>query len=329
MIITQTPLRVSFAGGGTDLQAFYGLHEGAVVSTAIDKYVFLIVKERFDSKIYLNYSTKEIVDSVDEIQHDIFREALRLVGVESGVEITSLADIPSSGSGLGSSSSFTVGLLNALYVYANNPQPAERLAQDACKIEIEILGKPIGKQDQYIAAYGGLRKFTFKKDETVENRLINLNNEEKRRFGSQIQLFFTDITRKADAILSEQKRTTVNKQDALLEMKNQVDKIVESLENDNFHEVGKILHSGWELKKSLASKISNPSINEMYQIARDFGAIGGKICGAGGGGFLLTSCSREKQTNLRKGLKDFKEMPFMLEDSGSKVIFNIARYTWK
>lgn len=329
MIITQTPLRVSFAGGGTDLQAFYGLHEGAVVSTAIDKYVFLIVKERFDSKIYLNYSTKEIVDSVDEIQHDIFREALRLVGVESGVEITSLADIPSSGSGLGSSSSFTVGLLNALYVYANNPQPAERLAQDACKIEIEILGKPIGKQDQYIAAYGGLRKFTFKKDETVENRLINLNNEEKRRFGSQIQLFFTDITRKADAILSEQKRTTVNKQDALLEMKNQVDKIVESLENDNFHEVGKILHSGWELKKSLASKISNPSINEMYQIARDFGAIGGKICGAGGGGFLLTSCSREKQTNLRKGLKDFKEMPFMLEDSGIKVIFNIARYTWK
>lgn len=329
MIITQTPLRISFAGGGTDLKAFYGLHEGAVVSTAIDKYVFVIVKERFDNKIYLNYSTKEIVDSVDDIQHDIFREALRLVGIENGVEITSLADIPSSGSGLGSSSSFTVGLLNALYTYANEPQPAEKLAQDACKIEIDILGKPIGKQDQYIAAYGGLRQFKFKKDETVENNLVNLSNEQKRRFGSQIQLFFTDITRKADAILSEQKKSTVNKQDALIQMKSQVDRIVQHLENDDFGEIGKIMHEGWELKKSLASKISNPSINEMYQIAKDFGALGGKICGAGGGGFLLTYCPRERQTNLRLGLKDFREMPFMLEDSGSKVIFNIARYTWK
>ncbi len=329
MIISQTPLRISFAGGGTDLKAFYELHEGSVVSTAIDKYVFVIVKERFDNKIYLNYSTKEIVDSVDDIQHDIFREALRLVGIESGVEITSLADIPSSGSGLGSSSSFTVGLLNALYTYANEPQPAEKLAQDACKIEIEILGKPIGKQDQYIAAYGGLRKFNFKKDETVENELVKLTNEQKRRFGSQIQLFFTDITRKADAILSEQKKRTVNKQDALIEMKSQVDRIIGHLEEDDFGEIGKTMHEGWELKKSLASKISNPSINEMYQIAKDFGALGGKICGAGGGGFLLTYCPREMQTNLRLGLKDFREMPFMLEDSGSKVIFNIARYTWK
>lgn len=329
MIISQTPLRISFAGGGTDLKAFYELHEGEVVSTAIDKYVFVIVKERFDDKIYLNYSSKEIVDSVDEIQHEIFREALRLVGIKSGVEITSLADIPSTGSGLGSSSSFTVGLLNSLYTYANNPQSPEKLAQDACKIEIDILGKPIGKQDQYIAAYGGLRKFIFKKDESVENKLLKLTNEQKRRFGSQIQLFFTDITRKADAILSEQQKATVNKQDVLIQMKSQVEQISEYLETDNFNEIGKVMHEGWKFKKSLASKISNSSINEMYQIARDFGALGGKICGAGGGGFLLTYCPRERQTNLRLGLKEFREMPFMLEDSGSKVIFNIARYTWK
>ncbi|MCC7429710.1 GHMP kinase [bacterium] len=329
MIITQTPLRVSFAGGGTDLKEFYELHEGSVISTAIDKYVFVIVKERFDDKIYLNYSTKEIVDSVDEINHDIIREAMKLVGIKSGIEITSLADIPSSGSGLGSSSSFAVGLLNALYAYANNPQTPEKIAQDACKIEIEILKKPIGKQDQYIAAYGGLRKFVFKKDGTVDNFVPNLTSEQKRRFGSQVLLFFTDLTRKADSILEEQQRVTVSKQDALLMMKSQVDEIFAYLEEDSFHKIGSVLHEGWLLKKSLTSKISSTSIDAMYKTAREFGALGGKICGAGGGGFLLTYCRREEQTKLRKGLSDFKEMPFMLEDSGSKVIFNIARYNWK
>jgi len=185
MIISQTPLRISFAGGGTDLPSFYHHEDGWVISSAIDKYIFVIIKERFDNKIYINYSKKEIVDRVDDIEHDLVREAMRKTGVEKGVEITTLADIPSSGSGLGSSSSVTVGLLNALYAYRGELVTAERLAREACDIEINILGKPIGKQDQYIAAYGGVRFFQFKSNEEVVVEPINLDNSRKRKFGSK------------------------------------------------------------------------------------------------------------------------------------------------
>ncbi|MBN2012301.1 GHMP kinase [candidate division KSB1 bacterium] len=329
MIISQTPLRISFAGGGTDLKSFYGNEEGWVVSSAIDKYVFIIVKERFDDKIYVNCSKKEIADHVDEIEHGLVREAMRITGVKYGVEITTLADIPSSGSGLGSSSSVTVGLLNALYAYQGIQVTAEQLAKEASEIEIDILGKPIGKQDQYIAAYGGVRFFRFMPDDTVTNEKINLVNSKNRMFGSNLMLFYTGKTRQADRILSEQKAQTVNKMDFLREMKYQAREIRECLDAHHFDRIGEILGDGWELKKKLATQISNPDIDNMYKRAREAGAIGGKISGAGGGGFMLLYCPREVQHKVRNALHEYREFPFFLEKDGSKIIFNVRRYEWK
>ena len=204
MIITQTPLRISFAGGLTDFADFYTREDGLVVSAAIDKYIFVIINERFDDRIYINYSKREAVDHPDEIEHDLIREALRLTGVTRGVEITTLTDIPSEGSGLGSSSSITVGLLNALYTYCGNPQPTEKLARDACEIEIDRCGQPIGKQDQYIAAYGGLRGFTFRPG-GVEVERLGLADGHAERLSDSLMLFYTNKTRKAETVLREQK----------------------------------------------------------------------------------------------------------------------------
>ena len=202
MIIAQTPLRVSLAGGGTDLQQFYDIEDGRTISLAIDKYVFVIVSERFDSKVYVNYSKKEIVDHVDELQHELVREAMRMTDLSAGVEVTMLADIPSEGSGLGSSSSLTVGLLNAFHMYCGRQVTAEQLAREACQIEIDICGKPIGKQDQYIAAYGGVHEFQYRRDGTVEARRVKISSADVRRLGSELMLFYTDITRRSSEILS-------------------------------------------------------------------------------------------------------------------------------
>lgn len=329
MIISQTPLRISLAGGGTDLASFYKHDEGWVISSAIDKYIFVIIKERFDDKIYLNYSKKEIVDHVDQIEHDLVREAMRKTRVEKGVEITTLADIPSSGSGLGSSSSVTVGLLNALYTYQGELVTADRLAREACDIEIDILGKPIGKQDQYIAAFGGLRFFRFKPDEDVIVEKISLENSAKLRFGDNLLLFFTGKTRSSDHILSEQKANTMNKLDLLKTMKHQAREIRTAIEARQFDDIGRILAESWSYKKQLASQISNGDIDQMYERAIATGALGGKISGAGGGGFLLLYCPRENQNKVREALKNFRELPFFLEKHGSKIIFNMGRYEWK
>ena len=329
MIISQTPLRISFAGGGTDLASFYKHDEGWIISSAIDKYIFVIIKERFDNKIYINYSKKEIVDCVDEIEHDLVRETMRKTKVEKGVEITTLADIPSSGSGLGSSSSVTVGLLNALYAFQGEQVTADRLAREACEIEINILGKPIGKQDQYIAAFGGIRFFKFKPNEEVIVEKIDLENSFNRKFGANLLLFFTGKTRSSDNILSEQKQNTLHKIEILRDMKHHAAEIRERIEARKFDEVGRILAESWNLKKQLASQISNGDIDQMYARAINAGALGGKISGAGGGGFLLMYCPREKQNKVREALKKFREFPFFLEKYGSKIIFNMGRYEWK
>lgn len=329
MIISQTPLRISFAGGGTDLPSFYQHEDGWVISSAIDKYVFVIVKERFDDKIYINYSKKEIVDSVDEIEHDLVREAMRRTGVEKGVEITTLADIPSTGSGLGSSSSVTVGLLNAFYAYRGELVTAERLASEACEIEIDILGKPIGKQDQYIAAYGGICFFQFKSNEEVMVERINLNNSHKRKFGSNLLLFFTGKTRSSDRILSEQNQNSKHNFDVLRKMKYQAAEIRDCIYANQLDRIGRILAESWDNKKKLASQITSSEIDEMYNRAIQAGALGGKISGAGGGGFLLIYCPRENQHKIRDALKEFREFPFFLERYGSKIIFNMGRYEWK
>ncbi|GBD96585.1 MAG TPA: GHMP kinase [Nitrospirae bacterium] len=329
MIISQTPLRISFVGGGTDLKSFYQSEDGMVLSAAIDKYVYVIVKERFDEKIYINYSIKEIVDDVPEIRHELVREAMKKVGIERGVEITTLADVPSEGSGLGSSSSVTVGLLNALYNYAGVQVTLEQIAREACEIEIDICKKPIGKQDQYIAAYGGLNKITFHPDESVSVSRLPVFNIDILILGSRLLLFYTNKTRKADKILKKQKQETEDKREVLREMKNFVPDLEESLKSSQFNKLGKLLHKNWLLKRSLVGAISNSEIDSMYRKAMDAGALGGKICGAGGGGFLLLYVPKDKQDKVRSALRDYRELPFMLDSFGSRIIFNVRRYSTK
>lgn len=326
MVISQTPLRISFVGGGTDFREFYAQTPGSVLSTAIDKYIYVIVKERFDDKIYLNYSIKEIVDDVRDIKHDLIREAMLKTGVLSGVEITTLADIPSEGSGLGSSSSVLVGALHSLYSFSGRQVTAKKLASEACEIEIDILKKPIGKQDQYIAAYGGLREIIFNSDENVIVSHVSLKNGLHRYFGASILLYFTDITRKSATILSSQKLNIGKNFKSMVKMRDQVLQFKEILESGvELDQLGQILHEGWELKKELTTNISNDHIDTMYKKALEAGAIGGKISGAGGGGFLMLFVNRDKQNKVRKALRDYREFPFMLEPHGSKIIFNVQR----
>lgn len=328
MIITQTPLRISFAGGGTDFPDFYKEETGQVLSTAIDKYLFVIVKERFDDKIYVNYSQKEIVDHIDDLQHELVREAMRKTGVLDGVEITTLADIPSEGSGLGSSSTITVGLLNALYAYQGEQVPAAQLAREACEIEIDILGKPIGVQDQYIAAFGGLRLFTFGDDGDVQAERVNMTDTLRRRLSNNLMLFFTNRTRRSEKILEEQKAGIEDKNAVLRQMRDQAAEAKLILESGRVDEVGDLLDRGWQLKKSLASRISDDELDLMYSCAKEAGALGGKISGAGGGGFLLLYCPPDRQEAVAEALVDYREMPFALERDGSKVIFNVRREGW-
>ncbi|MDP2647327.1 MAG: GHMP kinase [Desulfobacterales bacterium] len=331
MIIAKTPLRISFVGGGSDLQDFYTRTDGKVVCAALDKFVFAIVKERFDDMIYINYSKKECVHHVDEIRHDLVREALKLTGVKNGLEITTLADIPSSGSGLGSSSSITVALLHALHTYQNVLVTAEQLAQEACHIEIDLLGKPIGKQDQYAAAYGGINQFTFGADGITRRRPVLMANTARRKFSSSLLLYYTGLTRKAETILGEQKKN-LQVQEKFILMKNMValvDPFTAAMEKGDIAHCGALLDENWRLKQQLASGISNDTIQSMYEKAKSAGALAGKIAGAGGGGFLLLIVPREKQNAVFEGMKEYREMPFMLEESGSKIIFDDRSYSSK
>ena len=329
MIISQTPLRVSLSGGGTDFKNYYSKNEGFVISTAIDKYVFVIIKERFDDLIYVNYTKKEIVKSVNEIQHELVREVLRKTELSCGIEITMLADVPSEGSGLGSSSSLTVGLLNAAYNYQGIQVTSEQLAREACEIEIDILKKPIGKQDQYIAAYGGLRTIKFNKNDSVDTVLLALPNNLKRKLGANLLLFYTNITRNSSTVLTEQENSIQDKIQYHDGIKELAIELSYCLNKGDVDITGIILGKNWELKKNLSSNISNDELDKMYEKAINGGAVGGKISGAGGGGFLLVYCKREKQDHLHDAMKDYRDMPFMLEPHGSKIIFNLKRYDWK
>ncbi len=332
MLITQTPLRISLAGGGTDLPGFYRKHGGAVLSTAIDKYIFVIINERYDEKIYIDYSRKEIVDSIDEIEHDLVREAARITGMTNGFEIAMMADIPSEGSGLGSSSSVTVGLLNAFYHYLGVQPSAERLAREACMIEIEILGRPIGRQDQYIAAYGGFRTIEFSRgpenEDLVQTSPVSISSEQVRRLGSNLLLFFTSIVRKSSSILTEQQERIVDTTAAHQAIRDLVFEAERGILSDDHDRIGSILKRNWELKKSLASGVTNSQIDEMVSTALSNGATGVKISGAGGGGFLLCYAPRDHQDRLRGALSAYREMPFMFEPFGSRVIFQQRRYPW-
>ena len=325
MIITQTPLRISFAGGGTDFKGYYEKDGGAVVSSAIDKYIYVVIKERFDSKIRVGYTRTEMVDEVSQIEHELVRECMLLTGITGGVEIATMADIPSAGSGLGSSSTVTVGLLHAMFAYQGRLVTAETLAQMACQIEIDILGKPIGKQDQYIAAYGGLRRFEFHAGGAVDAKTVELPEEKRRRFGECLMLFYTGITRKADTILSEQRANIEEKREFLDRIKAQVPEVETALTDGNMNKIGRLMQAGWEWKKQMAGRISSVEIDALYESALDAGATGGKVAGAGGGGFLLLYCPPDRQSAVREVLAEMKELPFSLERDGTKVIFNARR----
>ena len=326
MIITQTPLRISLAGGGTDFPDFYEKHGGCVVSTAIDKFVYCIAKERFDDKIYVNWSKKEIVESVDQIEHELVREAMRKVGVSKGIEISFLSDIPAEGSGLGSSSSVTVGVLNALYHYVGAVPTPERLAQEACDIEIRILGKPIGVQDQYIAAYGGLRCFEFGPGQAVTVTPVETTRTALEDLDNMLMLFYTGKTRQASSILSQQKSNIDAKIEVLKQMTRQAHQVRRVVELGDIDGLGAILHLGWEAKRKLAQGVSSGELDEIYERAVKSGAIGGKISGAGGGGFFLLCVPSDKRQSVRQALANLREMPFRLERGGSRIVLNLQRY---
>jgi D-glycero-alpha-D-manno-heptose-7-phosphate kinase len=321
MIIVQTPLRISFLGGGTDFPSYYLEHGGCVLSSAIDKFIYVTIKKRFDQKLRVGYTKTEMVDNIDELQHELIRESLRKTNITAGVEVTTMGDIPSEGSGLGSSSTVTIGSLHAMYTYLGELPAAEQLAKEACQIEIEELKAPIGVQDQYIAAYGGLRFIEFHKNGAITASRIQLEDECLRYLNENTMLFFTGMTRKASSILKEQKANISDRHAILGEMKDLARLARHELEKGNIDILGKMLHESWLLKKRLASQISNPDIDLLYERALKAGAIGGKISGAGGGGFLLLYCPHDKQQSVRQSLR-LQEMPFKLAIDGSKVIFN-------
>ncbi len=325
MIIVQTPLRISFFGGGTDFPSFFMEEGGCVLTSAIDKYIYVTVKERFDNKLRIGYTQTEMVDNIDQIQHELIREALRTTGIHSGLEITTMGDIPSEGSGLGSSSTVTVGALNALYTYLGEIVSAEKLAREACSIEIDTLKKPIGIQDQYIAAYGNLRFLDFLPDGQVNIEKVLLDTESRRALNDRFLLFFTGVSRRAGNILREQKENIKDRIPVLREMKQMVYEARKVLTNCDFDAFGLLMHESWKLKKRLADTITNDNINDLYELARRSGAIGGKITGAGGGGFLLLYVPYEKQSAVRNALCELQELPFRLESDGTKVIFNYRR----
>ncbi len=324
MIITRTPLRISFCGGGTDLPSYYQREQGAVVSTTLNKYIYITVNRLtryFPHRILLKYSQTEQVNSVDEIRHPIIREAMKIAGVTDRVEITSMADIPA-GTGLGSSSSYTVGLLQALYTYRGQYASAAKLAREACKIEIDLLGEPIGKQDQYIAAYGGLCHIRFNPDETVFVDPVICSSACKLALQEHLMMFYTGLTRKAGDILTEQRAETAKKMDVLGKMKDLCGDLLETLRvGRSLSHFGEILHQGWLYKQSLVSAISNDAINDYYQLAGNAGAIGGKLLGAGGGGFLLFFVETQNHDKVREALSDLQELKFTFEPQGSKVIY--------
>ncbi|MCK4532049.1 MAG: GHMP kinase [Candidatus Aenigmarchaeota archaeon] len=321
MIISKTPFRISFCGGGTDLKEYYSKRQGSVVSTAIDRYMYITVKDFFErDKIFLKYSRTELVKNVERIKHPIIREALKLTGILRGIEISSMADIPSA-TGLGSSSAFTVGLLNALHAYLDEHKSPEKLAKEACRIEIEILKEPIGKQDQYISAYGGLRHILFNYDGGVSSEIIMIPRGLREELENNLLLFYTGIKRKSRDILSEQKKKSSKNIEILDKMRDLSFELKESLMKKDITRFGELLHKNWEYKKRLASGITNPLIDRHYNLALKSGALGGKVLGAGGGGFLLFYCEQKRQNLLIKNLESLRHVPFRFENHGTRTVY--------
>ena len=316
MVISKTPLRASFFGGGTDFKDFYECTEigyGSTISTALNMYVYIMVNKRFDRKIRVSYRIQELVDRVDEIQHNIIREALRIARIDSGVDIVYSADIPisTSGVGLASSSAMAVGVLNALFAYKGIKLSAEQLAKYACEIEITRLKNPIGIQAQYAVASGG----------EVRNFMVICNPQIKKALQKRMMLFYTGMNRVSSDILGEQKQNISNRMTVLNEMVEMVEIAEQALIKGKLDEWGYMLDRVWNMKKQLSGKISNQQIDAMYEAGKAAGALGGKVLGAGGGGFLLLYVPEEKQDAVRRRLKEYRQVEFDFEDEGSRIIF--------
>jgi D-glycero-alpha-D-manno-heptose-7-phosphate kinase len=323
MIITRTPFRISFVGGGSDMETFYSRHQGAVLSTSINKYMYISShKFFFKDQVRVKYSKTETVERVDDLKHPILREALKKAGLKGGIEISSIADIPA-GTGMGSSSSFTVGLLHNLYAIKRQYVSAEELAEGACEIEIDILREPIGKQDQYAAAVGGLNIFYFNPDGSVRIEPLYIKNEVYEKLQENLVMFYTGSQRNASDILTEQKKNASqeDKFNVLKSMVGLVRELRDSLYNERINDFGKLLHENWILKQKLASNISNKGIEEIYNTGLKSGAEGGKLLGAGGGGFFLFYCEKHKQQKLKDSLKHLYNFEFKFDQDGSKLIY--------
>lgn len=321
MIITRTPFRISFAGGGSDLPSFYEKHGGCVLSTTINKYMYISVHPSFEAKeTVLKYSRTEIVEDTRKIEHKYLKEILAFLNVK-GVEIVSTADVPA-GTGLGSSSSFTVGALHALYSYKGKFVSKERLAGEACEIEIDRLRNPIGKQDQYAAAYGGLNFFRFNQDGSVEVEPVIMKESARERLEKNLMMFYTGQLHSASAILKEQGSniTSGKRETSQLKLCGLAQDLREALRAGRVDVMGEILHEGWNLKKTLAGEISNPAIDEAYETAMRNGAIGGKLLGAGGGGFLLFYVCEGEQRKVRDSI-GLSQMRMSFDRQGSAVIY--------
>ncbi len=326
MIISKTPLRASFFGGGSDFKNYYEnttIGYGSTLSTTINMFVYIMVNKRFDDNIRVSYRIQELVSHVDEIQHNIVREALKIAGIDHGVDIVYSADIPisSSGVGLASSSAMAVGLLNALFAFREESLSPEKLARYACEIEIDRLKNPIGIQDQYAVAYGGMKKYRYYKSGKVGVSAVVVKKDTLDLLEKNLMLFYTGVNRISSDILDDQKKNIVTRMNTIDEMVNMVDSAEDMLCNGALDDFGKALDHAWQLKKQMSGRISNSMIDEMYEKGKKAGALGGKVLGAGGGGFLLLYVPEKSQKEVVDALSSYRLVDFGLEDSGSQIIF--------
>lgn len=323
MIVSKTPLRMSFVGGGSDLPAFYREEVGAVLSTSIDKYMYICVNRKFDGRIRISYTRTEEVEHWQQVEHPLVREALNLVGIDGGIEIASMADIPSKGSGLGSSSTYTVGLLNVLYAYRNQFASKEKLARQACEIEIDRCGEPIGKQDQYAAAYGGLNLISFHPDDSVSVDPVICKPDLLQQMEDSILVFFTGRTRSASAVLADQSAAmqTTDRRALMRRMVQLAFDMKEQLESGTLDHFGDLLDENWRLKAQLTSGISDPQIDTWYAKGMANGALGGKLLGAGNGGFMMFYAPKERHTEIATALADLEPVKFRFDRTGAQIVF--------
>ena len=322
MIVSKTPFRISFFGGGSDLPSYYMQEEGCVISTSIDKYLYITASKKFDQSIRLSYSVTENVAETKNLQHDIVRNILEVFKIKTGIEITSVSDLPSNGTGMGSSSAFAVGLINALFKYSQGAKPnSEALALMACAVEIDMCEKTIGKQDQFACAYGGFNEFIFKKNSVIANP-INISQSVKEELQENMLLLYTNTSRLANDILKEQSQNTESNLTTMNSLREMVklarifkDKVI----SQNLEDVGEMLDYSWQLKKNLTTNISNSELDELYQYCKKLGAKGGKILGAGGGGFMLIYADPKSQEKIKKELRRFKPFNVKIATEGSKT----------